>query len=463
MQEYFIELSKYFIAAFMALYAFFSFLVFQFKEEARRKWIYGGQGGLLFLIQFFCFFTLYFESGNTDYLFFYAFVQIFLFSAMVLTHQIYERINRLLLNNMCLLLGIGFVLLSRLSLKKAEKQLAIVIVSFIISLFVPMLIEKMKFLRKLTWLYAAAGIFLLSAVLLLGNLTHGSKITFSIADITVQPSEFVKLIFVFFLAAALFEDTSFKRVAITTVIAALHVMILVVSRDLGSALIFFTAYIFVVFMATANCFYLFSGLLAGGAGAAGAYFLFSHVQERVLAWQNPFAYIDAQGFQITQSLFAIGSGSWFGMGLMGGTPGDIPFVDKDFIFSALCEELGVISGISVILVCISCFIMMMRIGLKHKDSFYRLLALGFGVIYIFQIFLTVGGGIKFIPLTGVTLPFISYGGSSVLTTTLLFFVVQGVCNLPQKTKEVTAVKYPKKQQGGERHAAKTREKEISED
>lgn len=463
MQEYFVELSKYFIAVLIALYTFFSFFVFRFKEEARRKWIYAGQGILLFLIQLFCFLTLYYKSKNADYLFCYAFVQIFLFAAMVLTRQIYERINRLLLNNMCMLLGIGYVLLSRLSLKRAEKQLAIVIVSFIISLFVPMLIAKIKFLRKLTWLYASVGIFLLSAVLLLGNLTHGSKISFSIADITVQPSEFVKLIFVFFLAAALFEDVSFKRIAITTVIAALHVIILVVSRDLGSALIFFTAYIFVVFMATANYLYLFLGLLAGGVGATGAYFLFSHVQERVLAWQNPFAYIDNQGFQITQSLFAIGTGSWFGMGLMGGTPGDIPFVEMDFIFSALCEELGVVSGISIILICISCFIMMMRIGLKHKDSFYRLLALGFGVIYIFQIFLTIGGGIKFIPLTGVTLPFISYGGSSVFTTTLLFFIVQGVCNL-QQTQEVKAPKrYPKKQQGGVIHAAKAREKETSED
>lgn len=391
MQEYFVELSKYFIVALMAFYTFFCFLVFRFREETRRKGIYTGQRILLFLIQLCCFLTLYFESGQIEYLFFYAFVQIFLFSAMVLTCQIYERINRLLLNNMCLLLGIGFVLLSRLSLKRAEKQLAIVIVSFIVSLFVPMLITKMKFLRKLTWLYASVGIFLLSAVLLLGNLTHGSKISFSIADITVQPSEFVKLIFVFFLAAALFEDVSFKRVAVTTVIAALHVIILVVSRDLGSALIFFICYLFVVFMATASYLYLLLGLFAGSAGAVAAYFLFGHVKERVVAWLNPFAYIDSQGYQITQSLFAIGSGSWFGMGLMGGTPGDIPYVEKDFVFSALCEELGVISGICIILICLSCFIMMMHTGLKHRDTFYRLIALGCGVIYIFQIFLTIGG------------------------------------------------------------------------
>lgn len=462
MQEYFVELSKYFIVALMAFYTFFCFLVFRFREETRRRGMYTGQRILLFLIQLCCFFTLYFESGQIEYLFFYAFVQIFLFSAMVLTCQIYERINRLLLNNMCLLLGIGFVLLSRLSLKRAEKQLAIVIVSFIVSLFVPMLITKMKFLRKLTWLYASVGIFLLSAVLLLGNLTHGSKISFSIADITVQPSEFVKLIFVFFLAAALFEDVSFKRVAITTVIAALHVIILVVSRDLGSALIFFICYLFVVFMATASYLYLLLGLFAGSAGAVAAYFLFGHVKERVVAWLNPFAYIDSQGYQITQSLFAIGSGSWFGMGLMGGTPGDIPYVEKDFVFSALCEELGVISGICIILICLSCFIMMMHTGLKHRDTFYRLIALGCGVIYIFQIFLTIGGGIKFIPLTGVTLPFISYGGSSVFTTTLLFFIVQGVCNL-QQPQEEKMKRYPKKQQGGEMYAAKTRKKKRSED
>lgn len=447
MQEYIIELSKYLIAILLALYTLDCFLVFQFKKESQRRGSYARQTFYLFAMQFFCFATLWLQSGLSDYLFFYGFVQIFLFSTVVFVRLLYEKINRLLLNNMCMLLGISLVILSRLSLQKAVKQLAVIIISLLISLFVPLLMNRLAFWRKLTWLYAAVGIFALGAVLVLGNLTYGSKLSFSIAGITFQPSEFVKLVFVFFLAAALFEDVSFKRVAVTTVMAAVHVIILVVSKDLGSALIFFVAYIFVVFMATGSYLYLLLGLLAGTAGAVGAYFLFDHVQVRVLAWQDPFAYIDRQGYQITQSLFAIGSGSWFGLGLYGGVPGDIPFVETDFIFSAICEEMGVIAGICVVLICISCFIMMMNIGMRLRDNFYRLVALGLGVIYIFQVFLTIGGGIKFIPLTGVTLPLVSYGGSSILTTMLLFFIVQA---LYLRKQQEGGGRYDKKTEGNEK-------------
>ena len=154
--------------------------------------------------------------------------------------------------------------------------------------------------------------------------------------------------------------------------------------------------------------------------------MFSHVRVRVLAWQNPWSYIDNQGYQITQSLFAVGSGSWFGMGLLKGDPTVIPFVSADFIFSSICEELGVVFGICLILVCVCCFITIMQIALRIHDRFYQLIVYGIGAMYIFQIFLTVGGGIKFIPLTGVTLPFISYGGSSVMSTMMMFFVIQGI-------------------------------------
>ena len=169
-----------------------------------------------------------------------------------------------------------------------------------------------------------------------------------------------------------------------------------------------------------------AGPVAGSAAATLAYFLFDHVRIRVLAWQDPWSYIDNQGYQITQSLFAIGSGGWFGMGLLQGTPTDIPYVDTDFVFSAVCEELGVIFGVCLILVYISCFVMMMEIAVQIHDRFYQMIVYGIGIMYIFQIFLTVGGGIKFIPLTGVTLPFISYGGSSVMTTMIMFFIIQGI-------------------------------------
>lgn len=426
MQEYIVELSKYFITILLALYTFECFLVFRLRKERHKKGVFLRQRLYLFLIQLLAFYTMFIRSADLAYLFFYVFVQVFLIAVLSITSLIYEKINRLLLNNMCLFLSISFLILSRLSVAKAIKQLAVVMVSFLLCLAVPALFHKMDFLRKLEWVYAIVGLVMLSVVWRLGNLTHGSKISFSFQGITFQPSELVKLLFVFFLAAALYKEADFFRVAFTAIIAAGHVIILVFSRDLGSALIFFVAYVLVVFMATGNYLYLSLGVGAFCVSAVTAYQLFDHVRIRVLAWQDPFSYIDNQGYQITQSLFAIGSGSFFGLGLFNGTPGDIPYVETDFVFSAICEEMGIISGICILLVCISCFIIMLQIGISFKDRFYRLLALGFGVIYLFQIFLTIGGGIKFIPLTGVTLPFISYGGSSVLTTMILFFVIQAL-------------------------------------
>ena len=129
---------------------------------------------------------------------------------------------------------------------------------------------------------------------------------------------------------------------------------------------------------------------------------------------------------MAQSLFAIGTGGWFGMGLFQGSPSKIPVVKKDFIFSAIVEEMGGIFGICLILICLSCFVMFVNISIQLKDEFYQLVALGLGVSYAFQVFLTIGGGIKFIPLTGVTLPLISMGGSSMLSTLMMFAVIQGM-------------------------------------
>ena len=395
---------------------------------------------LIFLVQLMCFTDLVLVSGDVQYVFFYAFVQIFLIAAMVMVSLIYERANQLLLNNMCMLAGTGLCMISRLSFNKAVKQYIIILLSLIISLFIPYLLSRIHFLKKITWLYAAVGIGLLSIVLVLGETSYGAKISFSLGGISFQPSEFVKILFIFFLAGALWEKYSFARVALTAVIAGIHVIVLVVSTDLGSAVIFFAGYVFVVFTATRNYLYLLCGAVGGSGAACVAYRLFGHVRTRVLAWRNPWNYIDDQGYQITQSLFAIGSGSWFGMGLLKGNPKAIPKVDADFIFSSICEELGVIFGICLILIMLSCFVMMMQTAIQIRDRFYQLIVYGIGIMYIFQIFLTVGGGVKFIPLTGVTLPFISYGGSSVMTTMLMFFIIQGI--------------YIRLQQEGDRHGGR---------
>lgn len=426
MQEYFIELSKYGIMVCMLLYTFASVLTLFIRDEKKLS-IYIFQSILLFLNQLMCFLNLTLVSGEKEYLFLYAFVQVFLLAALVLIPMLYENINKPLLNNMFMLIGIGLCMISRLSFDKAVKQYIIVLVSLTLALLIPYFFSRWKFLKKLTWVYGLVGIGALSIVLILGEVTHGSKITFTLFEnITFQPSEFVKILFIFFLAGALWEKHTFDRVLLTAVIAGLHVSVLVLSKDLGSALIFFVGYVFLVFAATGNLLYLLAGAAGGGGAAYAAYLLFRHVQVRVLAWQNPWAYIDNEGWAITQSLFAMGSGSWFGMGLLKGNPKSIPYVDQDFIFSSICEELGVVYGICLILLTLVCFLLIMKVAFRATDRFFGLIAFGLGIMYLFQIFLTVGGGMNLIPLTGVTLPFISYGGSSCMTTMILFFVVQGV-------------------------------------
>ena len=212
-------------------------------------------------------------------------------------------------------------------------------------------------------------------------------------------------------------------------------MILVLSKDLGSALIFFISYVIMLFIATGNWLYLIAAGVLGKGATSIAYTLFDHVRRRFTAWKNPWADIDNTGYQITQSLFAIGTGGWFGMGLCQGMPNRIPVVEKDFIFAAISEEMGAIFAICVLLICLGCFIQFMMIATQMQAMFYKIIAVGLGMEYVVQVFLTVGGVTKFIPSTGVTLPFVSYGGSSIVTTFLLFSIIQGLYIIKRNDEE----------------------------
>ncbi len=455
MELYVSEFSKYVITLLIAFYTYESFAVFRKKQESERNGIYTRQNILMFGLHFSCFIVICFETEDITYLFFYAFQQIVLYAAVVLFRMLYPKTNRLLVNNMCMLLTVGFVILTRLSLGKAIRQFIIVMISLVIALVIPFFVSRFRFLKEWKWIYAAAGIVALGIVLVLGQTTYGSKLSYTIAGLTFQPSEFVKIIFVFFVASALYKAAGFFEVFTTAVIAAAHVIILVCSKDLGSALIFFVVYVLMVVVASRNWLYLLAGVSGGSVAAYLAYRVFPHIQVRVQAFKDPWSVIDSTGYQITQSLFAITSGGWFGLGLFKGTPESIPFVEADFIFSAITEELGLLFALCVILICVSSFVMFMNISMNLKDKFYQLTAFGLGVTYIFQVFLTIGGGCKFIPLTGVTLPFISYGGSSVLTTLIMFSVTEGLSMIQAEEAEEEKhrrkrIRQKKKKQAGRR-------------
>ena len=257
-------------------------------------------------------------------------------------------------------------------------------------------------------------------------MSGGAKLSISVAGITIQFSELVKITLVFFIASMLARDTSFRSVVITTIVAAVHVGILVLSTDLGTAVVFFAAYIVMVFVATRKAVYPLVGLLGGSAAAVAAYFLFGHVRQRVIAWKDPLVVYDTSGYQIAQALFAIGAGGWLGTGLFYGRPETIPVASKDFIFAAICEEFGCLFAISLILICMNMFILIVNISMQIRNPFYKLVALGLGTEYAIQVFLTIGGVTKFIPMTGITLPLVSYGGSSVMSTIIVIAIVQGL-------------------------------------
>lgn len=420
------DLSRYAFILLLALYTFLSYSVLTKRNQEEVRHGFRLQIGIVFLIHLLAFAVLYLQTEEWKLVIFFA-LQFFLLQAvLVFTRFFYPTANRLVLNHMCLLLTLGFVMLTRLSYEKALRQFAIAAVALVIALLIPVLIRKCMFLQRIPWVYGPGGLALLTAVALVGKTTSGAKLSLVMGKFVFQPSEFVKLSFVFFTAAMLSRSTEFKDIVRTTVLAAAHVLILVLSKDLGTALLFFMAYLVMLYTATKKPLYFLSGLGAGAMAAVASYFLFAHVRVRVLAWTDPFRVIENEGYQITQSLFAIGTGRWFGMGLNLGMPNKIPVVEQDFIFSAIAEEFGGIFGICLILVCMSCFIMFLNIAMQIKNSFYKYAALGFGTLYGFQVFLTIGGAIRFIPSTGVTLPLVSYGGSSLVSSIWMFYIIQGM-------------------------------------
>ena len=378
-----VELSKYIILTLMIVYTFHCFYTVRQPDEEERNELLRQQLILIFFIDFTAFLVIYLKTFDYKVVRFYIEMQIFFAVIQILYRVLYKKASLLLLNNMCMLLSVGFIMLCRLDITMATKQLLVAAGASAVALAIPVMIRT----------------------------------------------------FVFFMASFLSRDTSLKAVVQVSAVAAFHVGILVLSRDLGSAVIFFVAYLVMVYVSTRNVGYLGLGLVGGSGAAVVAYHLFGHVRQRVSAWKDPMAVYQNEGYQIVQSLFAIGTGGWFGMGLCQGSPESIPVVKNDFIFSAICEELGGIFAICLILVCMSFFLMIVNIALRIINPFYKLIALGLGTEYAFQVFLTIGGATKFIPMTGVTLPLVSYGGSSLLSTILMLAIIQGLYILREDEDE----------------------------
>lgn len=426
MNDVFMAITKYLNIFIMGAYVILSFKALKKTTKKEKRTCYVMQNMLMYLFFILSFAVIFINMTDVKILILGTVMLMYFVITIKLFKFFYPKVNRMLLNNMCFLMSIGFVMLTRISYTRAVKQFMFSVVATVISFLLPKLFGKTKALRKFYYLYGLFGLALLIFVFLVGKESYGALLSIDLGFISIQPSEFVKISFVLFISGILHKNKSFATIVISAVLGAAHVLTLVLSTDLGSALIYFIAYIFILYAATGKARYLLAGLCSASVAAVAGYMLFSHVKVRVAAWMDPWSIIDGKGYQITQSLFGIGTGGWFGMGLCEGNPSYIPVVDQDFMFSAISEELGAFFALFLVMIYFNLFIVLIRVSIKCKDEFYKTTAFGLATVLGFQVFLTIGGAIKLIPSTGVTLPLVSYGGSSVVATILMFAIVQAI-------------------------------------
>lgn len=420
------EISNYAFVIIMAVYVATNIAVFFFKNPEQHKHFYILQTLLAIAFHAVGYITLFMRTEDPRYFFFFAFQELILFALILVFRTIYHSVSRLMLNNVIMLLFVGFTILGRLAFMNAVRQFVITVVALAVSMMIPWIMKHTKLLNKMGYIYAAIGILSLGAVWLTGKITNGSKLAFTVNGMSFQPSEFVKITLVFALAALLSNTKNKYRYIITAALVAVHIGILVLSRDLGSAGIYCMIYLFLFYISNRNMITLGAGALLGAGAFALALKMFSHVKIRVQNWLNPWMDMTNTGYQITQSLFAIGTGGWEGMGLLQGDPTTIPYVNEDFVFSAIAEEFGVLFAVLLILLYLLTVLHIFRMSARVQEFFHKLILSGLAVSLGTQVILTVGGGTRFIPLTGVTLPLISMGGSSLTSTILMFGVVQGI-------------------------------------
>lgn len=387
---------------------------------------------LLVLINIIAFWLLHKYIGADDYTVLYTGAAVLLISVITYCSIYFGGLgDTYLFPIVYLLVTLGVVMICRINYDKGMKQVLwylISIAAFYVTFFC---YRYIKNLQKLKWVYYFGGILLFLFTLIFGSVINGAKNWIVIGRFSIQPSELIKLCFIFFLACyySSREKTLYKGIKERyAVMGCVYVYLgfLILQREWGIMLLFFFSYMVME--------YVFEGdfkILAGNVALASlccyvGYLVLNHIQVRVHTWLNPWADVSGRGYQITQSLFAIASGGFFGTGLGQGRPGYIPEVHSDFIFSAICEEMGMFGGVAIIMLFFIFTYRGIKIALKLPDGFDKCIATGITVMFGIQTFIIVGGVIKMIPLTGITLPFISYGGSSLLSSFISLGILQAI-------------------------------------
>ena len=353
-------------------------------------------------------------------------------AAHLVVRRLANGADALLLPVAAVLHGLGFVMIARLADRWADPQTIRSLVGiggFIATLVA---VERPLDLRRWQWTSLALGIALLVLPMVpgLGFSSGGARIWVSVGPVNFQPGEFAKVLLAVFFAAYLDERRTLivrddrrvlgvavpemRHLAPVLVAWGLSVMVMVGQRDLGSSLLFFSLFVVMLWVATERTSFLAIGSGLFLAGATAAYFLFDHVRTRVEVWLDPWSRFTERGYQPSKALFGMANGGLWGEGLGQGDPSAIPAAHNDFIFAAIAEELGMVGATAVLAAYVLLVGAGMRVALRAQRDFEKLLAAGLTTILAVQTFIIVGGVLRVVPLTGVTLPFMSYGGSSLV-------------------------------------------------
>ena len=368
---------------------------------------------------------------------FLAVLLLVLVSAHIAVRLLAPGADSTLLPVAAMLNGLGYVMIARLSERLAGLQTTWTLIGIIAFTATLIVVRRVNDLARFKWTYFAvgAGLLLLPMVPGLGFSSGGARIWVSVGPVNFQPGEFAKIALALFFAAYLAESRELIKNGtwrvgrfmlpeprdLLPLLAAwgFSVVLMVGQKDLGSSLLFFTLFIVMVWIATEKAAFMTIGLGLFAMSATVAYFLFDHVQTRVSIWLDPWESYRGRGYQIAQSMFALGSGGLGGTGLGLGDPTRIPEAKNDFIFAAIGEELGLFGATAILIAFLLIIGAGLRTAMRAKRDFAKLLAIGLTTIVGVQAFIIVGGVIRVVPLTGITLPFVSYGGSSLVANYVL--------------------------------------------
>ena len=384
--------------------------------------------GVIALFEISAFALIAFKGGSIDYqelVLAAAMPALCAFSTLVLPK--FCPCDRLLMALMNFLCGIGVVVLYSMLPDRGLRQARFYACGLLFMAVCAGAVTHLRTYRRLCWLIIPFGLAFLALPLLLGEWENGAKAWVSVPFFgSFQPSEIVKLMLVVVLSYFFSAHRTIRQMMPALLFTVGCLGLLFLQRDLGTALMYYFTTIALFYAASSHLFLTLLGL-GGGAGAAVlGYEMFSHVKVRVAMWRNPWTDVLGKGWQIIQALLAIGSGGLFGLGLGLGQPRSIPAYYNDFIFAVICEQFGIFFGLCVVAVYLLIILRGMTIALRSRRSQHALLALGCTTMLGVQTLVIIAGVIKMIPLTGVTMPFISYGGSSLISCMGLMGFLQGV-------------------------------------